>query len=171
MIVIIILTSATNKSLRFDIRKFCLPYGRCDSPGSPWCSTLAAHLSADTISYHCNGLPLCPSLHPLLPLLPLLPSVSFGEVSGPAFCCEEWAFGLSGTFSYLLCSKEPFGCGFISMEWSSLWAVVPSDGPPPKFYISSSSSLTVPGLGALRRYISLQNEWTREWMNEWRIPI
>jgi len=26
-----------------------------------WCSALAAYLSADTVSYHGNGLPLCPS--------------------------------------------------------------------------------------------------------------
>src|SRR6218665_2325470 len=45
-------------------------------------------ISADTISYYCDGLQVCPSLRPLLPLLPLLPSVGFGSASRAAFCCE-----------------------------------------------------------------------------------
>src|SRR6218665_1402513 len=61
------------------------------------CTALAAYLSADAVSYHCNGLPLCPSLRPLLPLQLLqLPSVGFGSSSGAAFCCEVmslWRLG------------------------------------------------------------------------------
>ena len=41
------------------------------------CTSLAAYLSADTISYYHHGLLVCPSLRPLLPLWPLLPSVVF----------------------------------------------------------------------------------------------
>ena len=37
-------------------------------------------LLADTVAYHCSGLPLCPSLCPILPLRPVLPSISFGSV-------------------------------------------------------------------------------------------
>jgi len=68
-------------------------------------TTLAAYdISADTISHHCDGLPLFLSLCPLLPLWPVLTSVGLGSASGAAFfCCEGWAFGPSGSFSYVCC--------------------------------------------------------------------
>jgi len=65
-----------------------------------WCTALAAYISADTVSYHCNGFPLCPLLCPLLPLRPLLPGVGFGSTLSAAFCCEGWTFGLSSPFKY-----------------------------------------------------------------------
>jgi len=75
------------------------------------------HFSADTVSYHCNGLPLCPSLHPLLPLRPLLPSVGFGSASDAAFCCKGWALvprALLGPFRLWVHQHgmiSPLSCG------------------------------------------------------------
>src|SRR6218665_610105 len=45
--------------------------------------TLVAYFSADTISYYCDGLPVCPSLRPSY-----LCDLSCGRASDAAFCCE-----------------------------------------------------------------------------------
>ena len=52
------------------------------------------------------------------------------------------------------------------MQWSPLWAAVPSDGPPYQILHLSFKSFFCPWLGwehlwvvLKRRYISLQNEW------------
>ena len=91
----------------------------------------------------------------------------------------------------LYAAKCLFGCGSISMEWSPIWAAVPSDGPPFKMLHLSEVLLLCPwlhGVGAprssssllKRRYISLQNEWMNEWMiwnvnhaihKSWRKPL
>jgi len=76
-----------------------------------------------------DGLPVCPSLRPLLPLWPLLPSVGFGSASGGAFCCEGWAFGPSVPLSYCA-AKGLFGCWPIGKGWSPHWAAFLDDGPP-----------------------------------------
>ena len=74
----------------------------------------------------------------------------------------------------LLCSEWPFGCGSISMEWSTVWAAVPSDGPPYQSLRLSEVLLLCPGLGwersslLKRRYISLKNEWMNEWKEKLR---
>src|SRR6218665_1871072 len=54
-----------------------------------------------TVSYHCNGLPLCPWLCPLLPPRPLLPSVG---------CCvlRRGVSFWSLVPVWLLCSEGPF---------------------------------------------------------------
>jgi len=133
------------------------------------CTTLAAYLSADTISYYCVGLPVCHSLCPLLPSWSLLPSVGFGSALGAPFCCEGWALGPSDTFSYYA-AKGLFGCGPIGLEWSPCWAVFLADELP--FQILHLPQvlllLAVTGLGAplssgvlKRHYRSLQNEWMK----------
>jgi len=131
-----------------------------------WCTTLAAYLSADTISYYCDGLPVCPSLWPHLPSWSLLPSFGCCSASGAPFCCEGWALGPSGTFSYYA-AKGLFCCGPIGLEWSPCWAAFLADDLP--FQILHLPSLAVTELGApmssrvlKRRYISLQNEWMNE---------
>ena len=100
--------------------------------------------------------------------LPLLPSVGFSQTSGAAFCCEGWVFGPSGSFGYYA-AKGLFGCGSISMEWSTLWAAFLADGPPFQILHLSQVLLFCPWLSLeprlLKRcYISLQNEWMNEWM-------
>jgi len=128
-----------------------------------WCSTLAAFLSADTISYYCDDLLVYPSLRPLLPLWLLLPSVGFGSVSGAAFCCEGWAFGPLGSLSYCA-AKDLFGHGPISMEWSR-WAAFLADTPSSKFYIS----ILWPWLGLERLWVVVSWRGAIQVfrMNEW----
>src|SRR6218665_2906319 len=96
---------------------------------------------SDTVSHHCNGLPLCPWLRPLLPPRPLLPSVGFGCTSGAAFCCGGGVFGPWCLFGYYA-AKGFFDCGSIS---NSAWNDLPFElrsvlmAHPSKFYISLKS--------------------------------
>src|SRR6218665_1678254 len=48
------------------------------------CTTFASYFSADTVLYHCNGLPLCPSLGPLLKLATSAAQCRFWQCVG---CC------------------------------------------------------------------------------------
>ena len=62
----------------------------------------------------------------------------FGSASGVPFCCEGWALGPSGTFSYYAV-KGLFDCGPIGLEWSPLELRSLLMTSPSKLYISLKS--------------------------------
>ena len=135
-----------------------------------WCTPLASYIWADTVSYHCNGLPLCPWLRPHLTSATSAAQCRFW----PHVRCCVLLRGVSFWSLepvWLLCSEGPFRLWVHQHGMISPLNCVPCWWPThPNFTsLSSPSFLSVAGLGAplsscllKRRYISLQTEWMNE---------
>ena len=118
---------------------------------------LAAYLSADTISYYCNGLPVWP-LRPLLPLWPLLPSVGCGllaahrvlrsAVRGELLVpCAHWVTVQRRAFSVV----GPSAWNDLAVELRSLQM----HGPPFQILHLPEVLLLWPWLGCERLWVGL----------------
>ena len=92
-----------------------------------WCTILAAYLSADTVSYHCDGLSLCPSMYGT-PLTFMTSAAQYQSWQHVGILLQGVSFWSLGPFSYYA-TKGPFCCE-ISMEWSPLCAVFLAGDPP-----------------------------------------